>query len=66
MSDDGEWRALLGSCYLVGGMVCMWVCLYKYMVCHETNRHRTIAVAQPTGSERVLPQVARARASQTI
>lgn len=35
--ENYELRSMVGSIMLVGGCTCMWLCMYKYMVCQEKN-----------------------------
>lgn len=35
--ENYELRAMVGSVILVGGCACMWLFMYKYMVCKEKN-----------------------------
>ena len=48
MIEDDGLRALVGSFMLVGGMVCMWYCVYKYAVCQDNiNRRNQIHQLPP-------------------
>tara|TARA_Y100000768_G_scaffold388934_1_gene388922 strand:- start:11807 stop:12013 length:207 start_codon:yes stop_codon:yes gene_type:complete len=41
--EDYELRAFVGSIMLVGGLVCMWWCMYKYAVCQEEKNKVNVA-----------------------
>lgn len=48
MIEDDGLRAMVGSFMFVGGMVCMWYCVYKYAVCQEDiNRRNNIYPSTP-------------------
>ena len=41
--ENYELRAVVGSIMLVGGLVCMWWCMYKYAVCQEEKNKVNVA-----------------------
>ena len=41
--ENYELRTIVGSIMLVGGCTCMWLCMYKYMVCQEKNNKIKVA-----------------------
>lgn len=34
LNNEG-FRALMGSISIIGGLICMWICIYKYAVCQD-------------------------------
>ena len=34
-------RSLAGSILIIGSLLCLWVCLYKYAVCQEKYQYKT-------------------------
>ena len=33
--ENNEVRALIGTICLIGSLICMWYCIYKYAVCQH-------------------------------
>jgi len=33
--ENNELRAFISSIMLIGGLICMWICVYKYAICQE-------------------------------
>ncbi len=33
--ENNEVRALIGSICLIGTLICIWICMYKYAVCQH-------------------------------
>jgi hypothetical protein len=40
-------RTVVGSCMFVGGVFCMWGCVYKYTVCQENNKKIRVHETDP-------------------
>ena len=50
---DNTLRALLGSLFIIGTMICCVTCLYKYAVCQEKKEKGTYINVQPKFSQEV-------------
>lgn len=40
--ENNSLRALVGTFILIGSLICMWYCVYKYAVCQENIKRTNI------------------------